>query len=449
MRVQSVISGLAAALLFQSALADDPWGSRYEAGNAAGFAITGATILLGNGERLDDADLLVVDGRIEAVGSGLTIPDGIERIAADGRWVTPGLIDVHSHLGVFGTPGYVAHADGNEMSGPNTANVWAEHGIWPQDPGFVTALAGGVTTLHILPGSANLFGGRSVTVKNVPARSAAEMKFPGAPHGLKMACGENPKRVYGQGRNAAPVTRMGNVALKREAWISAARYRDRLAAANDGNGDPPDRDLGLETLAAVLDGEVLIQNHCYRADEMAIMLQMAEEFDFHITAFHHATEAYKIGDLLAETGTCAAMWADWWGFKLEAWDTVRENVAMVDAAGACAVLHSDSADDIQRLNQEVAKTMAAANRAGLDVTPERAITWLTANAARMLGIADETGTLEPGKAADVVLWDGDPFSVYTRTVKVWIDGVKRLDRGDPVLPPDGDFFHGTRDGVRP
>ncbi len=404
--------------------------------------IRGANVLTGTGEELDGADVLLGDGRIAAVGRGLDAPGGARIIDADGRWVTPGIIDVHSHLGVYPSPALSAHSDGNEMSAPVTAEVWAEHSVWPQDPGFAAALAGGVTTLQVLPGSANLIGGRTVTLKNLPARTVQAMKFPGAPHGLKMACGENPKGVYGE-RGMAPSTRMGNVAGYRAAWIEARDYLTQLEAAAEGRGEMPVRDLRLDTLAGVLRGEILVHNHCYRADEMAIMMDIAEEFGYRIAAFHHATEAYKIADLLAAHGACAAMWADWWGFKLEAFDTVRENVPLVEAAGACAIVHSDSERGIQRLNQEAAKALAAGRRAGLALDRAIAITWITRNAARSLGIAESTGTLEPGKMADVVIWSGDPFSVYTRADQVFIDGWLAYDRSDPARQPVTDFSLGT------
>jgi imidazolonepropionase-like amidohydrolase len=306
--------------------------------------------------------------------------------------------------------------------------------------------------MQILPGSANLIGGRGVTVKNVPSRTVQGMKLPGAPGSLKMACGENPKRSYG-GRGKSPSTRMGNVAGYRKAWIEAERYRrdwadyrDKVAAGKEVK-EPPKRDLGLETLAGVLAGEIRVHNHCYRADEMALMLDVAREFGYRIAAFHHATEAYKVADLLAAEGVCAAVWADWWGFKLEAWDGIRENAALVDHAGGCAVIHSDSPEGIQRLNQEAAKAMAAGRRMGLAIPPERAIRWLTANAAHALGIEGETGTLEPGKAADLVVWSGDPFSVYSRAEKVFIDGALVFDRADPARRPVTDFELG--EGVKP
>ena len=421
--------------------ATEAFASRYTPLPGSPTLLTGATVLTGAGERLEDADVLMRDGKIVEVGTDLS-DAGAERVDATGKWITPGIIDVHSHLGVYPSPGTESLSDGNEATAPATAEVWAEHSVWPQDPGFVTALAGGVTTFQVLPGSANLFGGRGVTLKNVPGRNVMDMKFPGAPHGLKMACGENPKRVYGS-RGQAPGTRMGNVAGYRSTWIAAAEYRDKLAAARDGKGEPPTRDLKLETLAGVLNGEILVHNHCYRADEMSIMLDVAKEFGYKVTAFHHAVEAYKIADLLAEADTCAAMWADWWGFKMEAYDGIRENVAIVDQANACAIVHSDSSIGIQILNQETAKVIGAAARAGIDIPPERAIQWTTKNAAKSLGIDEVTGTLEPGKMADVVIWDGNPFSVYTRAERVYIDGALAYELGNDAINPVTDFSLGN------
>ncbi len=415
--------------------------SRYTGLPAETTLITNATVLTGTGMRLDDADVLFKDGKIAEVGTRLSAGDATVVDGTD-KWITPGIIDVHSHLGVYPSPSTMSHSDGNEMTAPVTAEVWAEHSVWPQDPGFTTALAGGVTTLQILPGSANLIGGRTVTLKNVPGRNVMEMKFPGAPYGMKMACGENPKRVYGS-RNQAPGTRMGNVAGYRKAWIEAADYRDKLAAAAEGTGEAPMRDLKLETLAGVLDGEILIHNHCYRADEMSVMLDIAEEFGYTISTFHHAVESYKIADLLAEADTCSAVWADWWGFKMEAYDGIRENAAIIDQAGACAVIHSDDAIGIQILNQETAKVMGAAARVGMDIPPERAIQWITKNAAKSLGVEDQTGTLEVGKMADVVVWNGNPFSVYTRAERVYIDGALAYERGNEAVNPLTDFSLGT------
>jgi imidazolonepropionase-like amidohydrolase len=216
-----------------------------------------------------------------------------------------------------------------------------------------------------------------------------------------------------------------------------------MSAAENDKGEAPKRDLKLETLAGVLDGEILVHNHCYKADEMAIMIEIANEFDYKITAFHHGVEAYKIASKLRENDICAAIWADWWGFKMESLDGIRENAAILDQAGACTVMHSDSAMGVQRLNQESAKVIGAAAVAGIDIPPERAIRWISANAAKALGIADVVGTLEPGKMADVTLWNGNPFSVYTRAEKVYIDGALAYDRSDSSVNPVTDFSLGT------
>jgi imidazolonepropionase-like amidohydrolase len=414
-----------------------PYSSRYAALPSEATILQGATLLTGTGERIDNADVVMNGGKIVAVGPGLDA-GSMTVVDASGMWITPGVIDVHSHLGVYPSPQVDAHSDGNESTAPNTAEVWAEHSVWPQDPGFVAALAGGVTALQILPGSAN----RGVTLKNVPGQSVQEMKFPGAPHGLKMACGENPKRVYGN-KGVTPSTRMGNVAGYRSAWIAADDYRKKLAAADKGQGEAPMRDLKLETLAAVLDGEILVHNHCYRADEMAVMFDIANEFGYKIAAFHHGVEAYKVADMLRENDTCGAIWADWYGFKMEAFDGIRENAVILDQAGACTVMHSDDAIGIQRLNQESAKVIGAAAIVGIDIAPERAVRWFTSNAAKSLGIDDVTGSLEPGKMADVTVWSGNPFSVYTKAERVYIDGALVYDRQNADVNPVTDFSLGT------
>lgn len=314
--------------------------------------------------------------------------------------------------------------------------------MWPQDPGFGRALAGGVTALQILPGSANLFGGRSVVLKNVPDRTMQEMKFPDAPYGLKMACGENPKRVYG--KKGGPSTRMGNVAGYRQALADAENYMrawQRYEADYEAgkNPTPPKRDLNLDTLMGVLKDEIRVHMHCYRADEMAVMVDVMKEFGYQIYSFQHGVEAYKIGDLLAENNVCSAMWADWWGFKMEAYDGIRENIPMVHEAGACAIVHSDSDLGIQRLNQEAAKAWSDGRRAGIDISQEEAWIWLSANPAKSLGIFDKTGSLEVGKNADLVLWSDNPFSTYARADKVYIDGGLAFDLSDPASWPVADF----------
>jgi imidazolonepropionase-like amidohydrolase len=399
--------------------------------------IRNVRIFTGAGPLIQNGAILLQDGKVIAVGATVPTPPNAFVIDGAGKYVTPGLIDTHSHLGVYPAPGTAAHNDGNEATAPSTPHVWAEHSVWPQDPQFPRNLMGGTTTVQILPGSANLIGGRSVTLKVVPSRTVQGMKFPGARYGLKMACGENPKRVYA---NRGPSTRMANVAGYRAAWIAAEQYRRRWDKWNaDRQGDPPARDLSNETLAEVLRGNILVHNHCYQADEMAQMIDIAKEFGYQIRSFHHGVEAYKIADVLAREGISASIWSDWGGFKMEALDAIRGNVGLVHAAGARAVVHSDDASYSQRLNQEAAKSLAAGRALGLNLTDEDAIRWITANPAWALGLESEIGTLEAGKNADVVLWSAHPLSVYARAEKVWVDGAMLFDRLDPAQRWRTDF----------
>jgi imidazolonepropionase-like amidohydrolase len=449
--------------------------------------IRGATLMLATGRTIGRGTIILDKGKIAVVAEGdLPAPAGAVVVDAAGKFVTPGIVDTHSHVGVFPTIDALGARDGNEASNPTTPEAQTADAFWPEDPGIERAVAGGVTTIQVLPGSANLIGGRSITIKLRPGSSPREMHVPGAPDGLKMACGENPKRVYGQGRHAAPTTRMGNLAIQRAAFLKARKLRDAWARWSDqetrrieadskkraayeqkraeraqrdaycrANAEPdpcetwrhdwkkepldepagegpvptPDRDPGLETLVAAMEGRVLVHVHCYRADDMMAMLALSDEMGFRVRSFHHAIEAYKIRDVLAARQISVSTWADWWGFKMEAYDGIPENAALVHKDGGRAVIHSDSEEGIQRLNQEASKAMASGNRAGIPITEEDAIRWVTENPAWTLGIDHRVGTLEPGKDADVVLWDRDPFSVYARAEKVWIDGALVFERG--------------------
>ena len=424
----------------------DPFESNYKPLASERTLIKSVNLYDGLGNEFSNFDVLFDNGIIEEIGKDIV--DGNAMIIdAKGKWLTPGIIDIHSHMGVYPAPGVRTSSDGNEATSPITAEVWAEHSVWTQDPQFSLALKGGVTAFHVLPGSANLMGGRGATFKNIPRNTIHDMKFPGAPHSLKMACGENPKRVYGN-RGSAPSTRMGNMAGYRKAWINASDYQRRKNEYTSKSDeakeliDPPKRNLELDTLAGVLDGEILVQNHCYRADEMAMMIEMSKEFDYKITAFHHAVEAYKIADLLADEGICGALWADWWGFKHEAYDMVPANIAIVDQARGgkgCAIVHSDDEVGIQHLNQEAAKALSAGLRAGYEISKARAIKWITSNPAKAAGILDQTGTIEIGKDADLVIWSKNPFSVYALAEYVFIDGAEAFVRGEKQTQPVTDF----------
>ena len=287
-------SAMAARPIPQFAL--DPNPSTYQPLPRTDTLIVGATVLDGAGRRIDNGEVLIRDGKIAAIGQGLE-RSNVSVIDAKGRWVTPGIIDVHSHDGTYALPSTsidIKTSDVSEISEPNVADTWIEHAANAQDPAFSAALRGGVTTLQILPGSGPLIGGRSVVVKPVPATNIIAMKFPGAPQGLKMSCGENPKTNFGE-KDKAPTSRQGEIAMLRTAFLRAQEYRnDWIAYAKGSRKEPPPRDLKLDTLVAVLDGDIPVHQHCYRSSDMVAMLGVAREFGFHIAAFHHATDAYKI-----------------------------------------------------------------------------------------------------------------------------------------------------------
>jgi len=427
-------AGSVAADDFESA-----WNSSYEVPDSPAVLLTNASVLDGDGGHHSNVDILLRDGAIAAFGQNLSVTVEVAVIDVTGRWVTPGLIDIHSHNGTYTLPlTDQGLADLAELSSPNVADTWVEHAINVQDLGFRQALAGGVTTMQIMPGSSSIFGGRTAVVKPVRTTTVAAMKFPDAPQGLKMACGENPKGYFGE-RGVAPTSRQGEVAMMRNAWLDAQAYLQSVQA-----GDNAKRDLKLETLAEVLAGNIRVHIHCYRADDIAIMLSIAEEFDFSIAAIHHAAQAYKIPDLLVRANTCAAVWPDWGGFKVALQDGIPENAAFLDAAGACVAMHSDSPVVGQRLNIEAAKAMSAGRRAGINMSRANAIKWITSNPAKALGLEDRIGRIAVGYNADVVVWSGDPFSIYSKVDQVFIDGALRLDRmncdlnqlADSVLGPE-------------
>lgn len=443
----------------------------------APIVIRGARVLTAAGQTFDPGTVVVDKGVLRYVGASDGAPEVANAIVIDaaGKTVTPGVVDAHSHIGVYPVPSARAHSDGNEAVAPTTAYARAEYGYWPQDPQIARALAGGVTAALILPGSANLIGGRGFTVTMRPARTAREAAFPGAPSTVKMACGENPKRVYGD--KGGPQTRMAEYAAFRTAFLEAQTYAAKQAAytyqrkawnekrlraaeiestrADDKRGkrlipgevapEPPTFDLKLETLAGVLRGDVLVQIHCYRADEMANMIAIADEMGFAIRSFHHALEAYKIRDLLAAKSIAVNTWADWWGFKLEAYDGIPENAALLTEQGGRVTIHSDSAIGIQRLNQEASKARTAGERAGIAIDENTALRWITANPAWVLGIDSVTGTLEEGKRADVVVWNGSPFSVYARADVVVVGGEVAYERAKGLRASDFELGHGVID----
>jgi imidazolonepropionase-like amidohydrolase len=372
-----------------------------------------ATIWQGNGEVIDDGQLLLADGRIRAVGASVDAPANAVRIDARGRVVTPGLVDMHSHLGVYAAPHARAHADGNEMTSPTLPMVRAVDAFDPEDPAIARALSGGVTSALILPGSGNIMGGQAAYVK-LRGKTVADMLLPNPPRALKMAMGENPKRVYG-GKGRMPMSRMGHAWLMREQFDKARKLRERM------RGQPLREvlreDPSLEPLVALLRGKALLQVHCYEVHDIETLVRIADEFDFRVAAIHHALEAWKVPKLLADRGIAVASFADLWGYKLEAYDASTQQPRILHDAGVAVAIKSDHPVlDARGLIHEAAKAW----HYGL---PEQAaLASVTRIPAQAIGVGERLGTLENGKEADVVIWDRHPFEIGARPSHVIVDG---------------------------
>jgi len=400
---------------------------------AAGDAVViygGRLLTITHGE-IDHGSVLIVNGKIKEIGEKVDAPPGAEVILADGMVVMPGIVDTHSHIGVYSWPEVEANSDGNEMTDPVQAGVRAMDSVNLEDPAIQRALAGGVTTIQILPGSGNVIGGESVTVKLRPGSTMDEMIFAGAPRGLKMALGENPKRVYGS-RTKLPSTRMGNIYVMRNAFQQAKDYRAKWDAWEkkpaDERGAPPERDLKMETLSDVLAGKVRVHVHCYRKDEIEALFRLSDEFGFQVASLQHGLEAYKIADEVSRRNVGVATFAHWWGYKWEAWDGIPQNAGILAAHGVRVAIHSDSPDLIQRLYEEAAIAM----RYGL--TREDALQAITLNPAWMLGVDDRIGSLDVGKDADIAIFSKDPFDIYTQVEKTLVDGKVVYDRSKAPAP---------------
>jgi imidazolonepropionase-like amidohydrolase len=378
------------------------------------------TVTHGN---IKNGSIYIKDGKIAAVGENVDAPSSATVIDAGGKYVTPGIVDSHSHIAL--------DDDVNEATSPITPQMMMKDAFDYQDKAIYRALAGGVTTSLLLHGSANMIGGQAVVIKHKYGAGRDEMLFPNAPRSIKFASGENPKRVYGT-REQLPSTRMGNFAVQREALVQAQDYMREWDAYNekvkrsDKDATAPKRDLKLEALADVLRGKLMVQIHCYRADEFLTEIAMAHEFGYKIRAFHHALEAYKVPEKLAAENIGIATFADWWGYKQEAWDAIPWNAVISMRKGVRVAIKSDSEDYTRRLNQEAAKTMRYGG-----ATEEEALKMITLNAAWIVGVDDRVGSIDVGKDGDLVIWDGYPLSSYGIPDKVLIDGDVYFDRSLP------------------
>jgi imidazolonepropionase-like amidohydrolase len=390
--------------------------------------IKNATVMTVTHGNIKNGSVYVKDGKIAAVGENVNAPADATVIDARGKYLTPGIVDSHSHIAL--------DDDVNEATSPITPHMMMKDAFDYQDKAIYRALAGGVTTSLLLHGSANMIGGQAVVIKHKYGASRDALLFPNAPRSIKFASGENPKRVYG-GREQLPSTRMGNFAVQREALVQAQDYLREWDAYNDkvkrGDKDakdatPPKHDLKLEALADILRGKLMVQIHCYRADEMLTEIAMAKEFGYKIRAFHHALEAYKVADQLAANNIAIATFSDWWGYKQEAWDAIPWNATMSMRKGVRVAIKSDSEDYTRRLNQEAAKTIRYGG-----ATEEEALKMITLNAAWIVGVDDRVGSIDVGKDADLVIWEGYPLSSYAMPDKVLIDGDVYFDRAQPGL----------------
>jgi imidazolonepropionase-like amidohydrolase len=387
------------------------------------FVIKNATVLTATHGRIEHGSIYVKNGKIAAVGETVSAPSSVPQIDVNGAFVTPGIIDPHSHMALDN--------DVNEATSPVVPQMMMKDAFNYTDKEVYRALAGGVTSALLLHGSADMIGGQAVVIKTKYGMSRDQMLFPGAPQSIKFASGENPKRVFGE-RNQLPSTRMGNFEVMRAAFIEAQEYRrdwdeyNAKVAKGDKDAKMPHRDLKLDALADVLRGKLLVQIHIYRADEFLTEIALAHEFGYKIRAFHHALEAYKVPDEVAKEGIAIATFSDWWGYKYEAWDAIPWNAVMCMRHGVRVAVKSDSDDFIRRLNQEAAKTMRYGG-----ATEQEALQMMTINPAWIIGVDDKTGSIDVGKDADLVLWNSYPFSSYALADKVWIDGQLFFDRSLP------------------
>jgi imidazolonepropionase-like amidohydrolase len=418
---------LALAIVFgQTALSQSASAAHHD------VLIKNAIVMTATHGNITNGSVYIKDGKIAAVGENVSAPANanVTVIDAGGKYLTPGIVDSHSHIAL--------DDDVNEATSPITPHMMMKDAFDYQSKEIYRALAGGVTTSLLLHGSANMIGGQAVVIKHKYGDSRDEMLFPNAPRSIKFASGENPMRTYGS-RDQMPSTRMGNFAVQREALVQAQDYMREWDAYNEKvkrnkddkdakDATPPKRDLKLEALADILRGKLMPQIHIYRADEMLTEIAMAKEFGYQIRAFHHALEAYKVADQLAANNIAIATFSDWWGYKQEAWDAIPWNAVMAMRKGVRVAIKSDSEDFTRRLNQEAAKTMRYGG-----ATEEEALKMITLNPAWIVGVDDRVGSIDVGKDADLVIWDGYPLSSYGVPEKVLIDGEVYFDRSLPGL----------------
>jgi len=397
------------------------------------IVIKGATILTMTHGTIPNGTVVIESGKITAVGAKVAVPADAQIINATGEYVLPGLVDPHSHLGVYALPEIKPNSDGNEMTGDIEAQVRSEDSINTDDPEIARAVSGGVTVVQVLPGSGNNIGGWATIVKLNGGQTLDEIKLQGAPASMKWAWGENPKRVYGS-KDKAPSTLMGETAIVRQRLYDAQNYAAKWKAWEDGGkkGAPPERDLQLEALAEVLAGKVRLNIHSYQVNHFEALFRIADEFHFHIAALHHALDAYMIAPEIARRGIGVVTFADSWGFKVEGWDAIPQNAYILWKEGVLVSLHTDNPVIEERDYIEQASII---NHYGMP--DEAALQTVTINPAKILGIDNRVGSIEVGKDADLTIWSGYPLELTSKADEVFIDGKAVYTRQDGFLPWKG------------
>ncbi len=405
-------------------------------GGAGATLIKNATVLTVTKGTLKNTDVLIQNGKIAQVGQNIAAPAGATVIDATGKYLMPGIIDPHTHM--------MSDAV-NEGSLSVTSMVRIQDILNPTAVNIYRALAGGVTSINILHGSANTIGGQNATMKLKFGESVENMMFPGAPPGIKFALGENVTRknstqivIPGQPTTRRyPVSRMGQEEVVRDAFVRARDYRTSLdeykarVAKGEKNLVPPRRDLELEPLVEVLEGKRLVHAHTYRADETLMLLHLADEFGFKIATLQHGLEGYKIASEIATHGAGLSSFADSWSYKIEAYDAIPYNVAILMRHGVVTTINSDSDERVRRLNIDAAKLVRYGG-----LTEDEALSTITINGARQLGVADKVGSIEVGKDADLGLWNNHPLSVYAAVDQTFIDGKVYFDRQQDLTMRD-------------
>ena len=391
--------------------------------------IQNATILTITHGNIEHGSILIRDGKIAAVGTDVRAPEGATVIDAKGQFVIPGIIDCHSHIAIDGSVNEGAPAVSSMARIPDVLN--------PEDVDIYRDLAGGVTAANILHGSANPIGGQTVVIKLRWGKPASELPFEGALPGIKFALGENPKRSNFAPPPGVPqrypATRMGVEEVIRQAFTEAREYKkqwddyNRRKAAGEQNLMLPRRNEKLEPLVEVLEGKRYVHAHCYRADEILMLLRVAKEFDFKVRTLQHVLEGYKIADEIAAAGAGGSSFSDWWAYKMEAFDAIPYNAALMTDRGVVVSINSDDAAEATHLNQEAAKSMKYGGLSAND-----ALKLVTLNPAIQLGIDNRVGSIDVGKDADLVIYNHDPLSVYAVPQKTLIDGQVYFDRARDI-----------------